>query len=562
MSYIAIHVRYLSITIILLFTLAGCSQTTFEDYLGGWEVKIESKEVFNFNITLNAMDKSKVYLQIEGQSSTTRLQLEQQSNQIYNGSYKNQLNVKVDLREDIPIVFFKIGHHLCAIEITEQKEGIWIGQWNLLITESAPFTFLMSLDINEDGSGYASIFFEEPTFHYMYADDFKLDENGFSFIDIRSRIEFKAQFQYQTIDLEMKFLEEKIRLKLKPRPVSTWQLGTSNNLAKTSYNKDNTRFKSLVMDIENDSLERTHSVVIAQKNTIIFEKYFDGFSANTLHDTRSLAKSFASASIGIAIKEGFLKDEYLPIKPFFERSYPAIDWSKGKDSVNLFHLMTMSSGIDAIDFGLNRNSYANEGTYQNQTDWTKHILEAPMVNTPGKSANYGSGSPHLLGPILANQIAEELPFYLHKKLFKPLSISNYRIQLTNQSEPYFGGGWYFTSIDLVKFGQLYLNGGNYNEKQIIPKEWVEKSMQKHVVLENTFDQNKYGFLFWHKTYQINEQQIESIEARGAGGQYLFIIPELDLVAVITSGNYTNNKGFQPERIMQDYILKEIVKLKP
>lgn len=557
MSYKKVYLSYLSIAIVLLFTLTGCAQT-FEDYLGGWEGKIENKEVFNFNLTLNAENKSKVYLQIEGQSSTTKITLEQQNNQIYNGYYKNQLNVKVDLREDIPIVFFEIGHHLCALKITEQKEGIWTGQWNLLIAESAPFTFLMSLDTNEDRSGYASIYFEEPTFHYMYANDFTLYENGFSFIDIRSRIEFKAQFQKQAIDLEMKFLEEKISLKLKPRPINTWQLGTTNNLAKTSYDKDYTGFKSLVREIENDSLERTHSVVITQKNTIIFEKYFDGFSANTLHDTRSLAKSFASSIIGIAIDEGILEDEYLTIKTFYEKSYPEIDWSKGKDSVNLFHLMTMSSGIDAIDFGLNRNSYANESNYQNQTDWTKHILDAPMINTPGKSANYGSGSPHLLGPILSSEISEELPFYLHKKLFRPLSISNYRIQLTNQSETYFGGGWYFTSIDLVKFGQLYLNGGEYNGKQIISKEWIEKSMQKHVVLENTFDQNKYGFLFWHKTYQIDEQQIESIEARGAGGQYLFIIPELDLVAVITSGNYSNNKGFQPERIMKDYILKEVV----
>lgn len=82
-------------------------------------------------------------------------------------------------------------------------------------------------------------------------------------------------------------------------------------------------------------------------------------------------------------------------------------------------------------------------------------------------------------------------------------------------------------------------------------------MQQHLILENTFDLNPYGYYFWHKTYEVGSRSFSSVEARGAGGQYVFILPQHDLIVVILSGNYQNNKGFQPERIMQEYILPEI-----
>ncbi|MER3329217.1 MAG: serine hydrolase, partial [Candidatus Kapaibacterium sp.] len=109
------------------------------------------------------------------------------------------------------------------------------------------------------------------------------------------------------------------------------------------------------------------------------------------------------------------------------------------------------------------------------------------------------------------------------------------------------------------FGQLYLNNGLWEGKEIISKQWIKKSFDKYYFLENTFDKNEYGYLFWHKTYNAKGRKITSIEARGSGGQYLFIIPEYELVVVITSGNYRNNRGFQPELIMEKYILPEFVK---
>ena len=116
---------------------------------------------------------------------------------------------------------------------------------------------------------------------------------------------------------------------------------------------------------------------------------------------------------------------------------------------------------------------------------------------------------------------------------------------------------YLTPKDMLKFGELYLNKGKSESKRILSKKWVKNSFKNYRNLENVPDKNGYGYLWWHNTYQINGKNIESIEARGAGGQYIFVIPNLELVVVITSGNYRNGKTQQPEMLFEQYILPYI-----
>ena len=140
----------------------------------------------------------------------------------------------------------------------------------------------------------------------------------------------------------------------------------------------------------------------------------------------------------------------------------------------------------------------------------------------------------------------------------PLKMTNYSISTDDKGKPYFGGGFYLTSRDMMKFGELYRNRGVWNNKRILSEKWVNQSFDKYKVLENTNDKNEYGFLWWHKTYYVKGQEIKSIEARGAGGQYIAIIDDLDMTIVITSGNYRNGRFWQPEMIIEDYILPTFV----
>ena len=105
---------------------------------------------------------------------------------------------------------------------------------------------------------------------------------------------------------------------------------------------------------------------------------------------------------------------------------------------------------------------------------------------------------------------------------------------------------------------MYLNQGTWNGKQIISKAWVKESIEKHVQMQDVQDKNEYGYFWWHDTYEVNGQSIACIEARGAGGQFIFIIPELASVVVITSGNFRNRKGNQPRNILKEYILPALV----
>ena len=111
---------------------------------------------------------------------------------------------------------------------------------------------------------------------------------------------------------------------------------------------------------------------------------------------------------------------------------------------------------------------------------------------------------------------------------------------------------------MLKFGQLYVSKGKWNGKKIVSKKWVEKSFKNYLELKNTKDKNGYGYLWWHNTYTINGKEIKSIEARGNGGQYIFVIPALKTVCVITAGNYRSTKTQQPECILENYILPSLL----
>ena len=214
----------------------------------------------------------------------------------------------------------------------------------------------------------------------------------------------------------------------------------------------------------------------------------------------------------------------------------------------------MSSGLDV-------NNLASEDYYQNPANpkkWLQSVLEAPMVKEPGTFADYGSANPFLLGICLNERLDMPLEIYMDKKLFAPLGITNY-INQTDDSEttPYFGGGMLLTPRDMLKFGQLYLEKGKWKGEQIISEDWVNESFEKHVQLQDVRDKNHYGYQWWHDTYLINGKAINAIEARGAGGQFIFVIPELASVVVITSGNFRNGKGNQPRDILKEYILPAI-----
>jgi len=543
-----------------LFSCFSCqSQKELTNYLGGWSGELQSLDDFRFDFILS--EKEAYQLNIRGKETNVSYPLKVENQKANIEDENGQFTVKLDFSENVPIGFIQIGHHLCFLDFKSTASDEWTATWNLLLSNSFDPTFYLSLDQLNNNQFTASVFFQSPLCHYMNGEGFISEGNTISFRDRFSKLQFKGILQAESIALELQFLADKIKVKLVPTPYEQWKRGTNDeafNNRRILVNKTGNHLETLLTDISNNTLEGVHSIIISKQNQTIFEGYFNGFSETTLHDTRSVAKSFAAGIVGGAIDDGYIENENELIASYYQTDYPKLDWSNGKDSISIQHLLTMSSGLDAIDFGLNRTSFANEGNFQAQSNWTEFILSAPMVFPPGTVSNYGSGSPHLLAPIIRKATKQELEFYIHKKLFAPLEITDYRIQVTNENMPYFGGGWYVNAKSLLNFGLLYLNKGKWKRKSVLSEDWVSKSMAKQHILSNAIDKNEYGYLFWHKSYFVNGKEVKSIESRGTGGQYLFIIPDFELVVVIMSGNYSNNKGFEPEMIMRDYILPTVL----
>lgn len=330
----------------------------------------------------------------------------------------------------------------------------------------------------------------------------------------------------------------------------------------TEQDVDIAPLDELIKAIAAGDLPLTHGVLVAKSGKLIIEEYFYGFDSDTVHDMRSASKSIASTLIGLAIDRRVISGADARALDFLDyESYG--NWSDSKSEITLQHLMTMSSGLDANDS--DRDSVASENAYQwqrAQPDWIKFALDAPMIAEPGERVIYGSANPMILAGVLESAIGQPVEWFADEALFRPLGIHSYKISMRPMNAgAYLGGGMYLRPRDMLKIGQLYLDGGRWRGTQILSEEWVSDSFGKYGQLE-PIDRNgnQYGYLWWHETYKVGDNVIASIEARGNGGQYIFVVPEFDVVAVITAGNYRGGLEMtrQSQRILASYVLPAFV----
>ena len=293
---------------------------------------------------------------------------------------------------------------------------------------------------------------------------------------------------------------------------------------------------------------------------LLIEEYFNSEGRDTLHDPRSVGKTFASAVMGIAIEDGYIKSEQQTLSDFYNlRNFH--NYSQKKDSITLKSLLTMSSVFDADDN--DDNSPGNENNMYPTDNWVKFALDLKVDSSKQayKTWSYFTAGAVVLGDILNQKVPGGLQRYADTKLFKPLGITSYEWPYTPQHVPSTAGGIRLRALDFAKFGQLYKNGGIWNGKQIIPNEWVEKSFTKQITLPaDVVGPGNYGYLFWNKTYTVGGKSYETWYCTGNGGNKIFIFKDQPLVVVITATAY--NEGYahpQVDKMMQQYILPAVLK---
>ena len=327
-----------------------------------------------------------------------------------------------------------------------------------------------------------------------------------------------------------------------------WQ---TNNLR--SLNIDTTKIYKLFGQLQNRE-HKINSILLLKNGQIIIEEYFGENAKNTQHDLRSVTKSISSILMGIAIDKGMIESVDDPIRKYIKNPEPKKNIDKRKDEITIRHLLTMSTGLDCNDW--DKQSKGQEDKIYRKTDWLQSFLDLPMINEPGTVSNYCTMGQVFAAEIISRTSGMTFDNFTQTYLFKPLDIKNVSWGHTSKKEVLPSAKrLYMTSRDMAKIGQLVLDDGKWNGNQIVSKEWIEESTTAQTKIAGI----DYGFLWWKIPFVVNGDIIESIVATGNGGQYIMLIPELDMVAVFTGGAYNSQEDKLPFAIMTDVFLVAFIR---
>jgi CubicO group peptidase (beta-lactamase class C family) len=312
-----------------------------------------------------------------------------------------------------------------------------------------------------------------------------------------------------------------------------------------------------------------HSLLIARRGKLVLEEYFFGHSRDTPHDTRSAGKTFSSIMLGAAMLQGAKISQDTPIYQLLADRGPFANPDPRKARITLAHLMTHTSGLDCDDN--NSDSLGNEGTMTTQRaqpDWWKYTLDLRQVHDPGTHYAYCSANTNHVGGALTTATRTWLPDLFERSVARPLQFGRYYWNIAANGEGYQGGGAFVRPRDLLKIGQLYVAGGEWNGKRIVSADWVKRSTTPYIQItpattglsEEEFG-NSYSLaadgLTWHLfDLHAKDRIYKEYEASGNGGQLVIVVPEAQLVVGFTAGNY--QQGSIWGRWREEVVAKDIL----
>lgn len=314
------------------------------------------------------------------------------------------------------------------------------------------------------------------------------------------------------------------------------------------------------------------SVLIARRGRLIYEAYHDASSASLdesiaraqPRNTRSATKTVTGMLVGVAIEQAYLPDVTARVLPFFPDKQPVQRPDPRKSAITVEDLLTMSSLLECDDE--NPFSCGHEERMYTTEDWVQFTLDLPIKGFPswatrpedaphGRSFSYCTAGVVTLGAVLERATSRALPKFAQDTLFTPLGIDQAGWQYTPLGQAMTGGGLSLSSRDLLKLGQLYLQGGAWNGRQVVSASWVHTSLQAHAQVDSETD---YGYLWWLRHFTRGGQSCPCYLMQGNGGNKVAVFPTLDLVAVITSARYNAPEMRElSERLLTEYVLGAI-----
>jgi len=277
---------------------------------------------------------------------------------------------------------------------------------------------------------------------------------------------------------------------------------------------------SMMLFIKNTHQNIHHITMIRNHRTVLDADIYP-YSSQYRHDLASVTKSFTSLLIGIAIDKGFIKDENEPVLQFF----PEITaHSQRLDSLTIKDLITMRSGFEC---GVEDGEKALSNMRKSK-DWVKFIFDLPMTSKPGEKFSYCSCNFYILSEIISRATRLTPHEFAKKYLFAPLQISGTK-WLTNYKGMNHGwGDLFFYSADMAKIGQMVLDSGRWQGRQIVSAQWIKKSLH---TLTRLPDDKGYGYGWW------TNDKVGYDEAAGRGRQTISVIPSKNMVVTMLGGEF-------------------------
>ncbi len=334
--------------------------------------------------------------------------------------------------------------------------------------------------------------------------------------------------------------------------------------APQSVGLDATKLCALVAKFEEWKEANLHGVVVVRRGKLAFEHYFRGydlkarsgpgtidFDAETTHDLRSMTKSVTALVMGTAIDRGTIASVDQPVLSFFP-DYADLRTPE-KERITIRHLLTMSMGLAWDD----NPPFTNESTMVVSADSYRYVLSLPVVAEAGSVWNYSGGATALIGAVLSRATGKRFDVLAKSVLFDPLGISDVAWTRLRNGDPKDWCCLWMRPRDMAKIGQLVLNHGRWNDVQIVSDAWIDTATAAQIKRSQS---DSYGYQFWLGSSHVSDRQIDWVAAVGQGGQRIFIVPSLDLVIVVTAGNYYGNdmlSSLVPKIVRDDYVLPAV-----
>ncbi|TNE67142.1 MAG: class C beta-lactamase-related serine hydrolase [Alphaproteobacteria bacterium] len=304
----------------------------------------------------------------------------------------------------------------------------------------------------------------------------------------------------------------------------------------------------LAETISKGTYQTVTSVLVLENGATVYEGYFAGADAGTLHDTRSATKTVVSMAVGAAIEQGLIRDAGMLIAPYFPQYDALIKSDPRKADIRIEDLLTMSGPLECDDW--NSFSRGNEERMYIIEDWTAFYWGLPARGFPawqkppaqapyGRAFSYCTAGVQLLGETVERAAGEPFTDFVERSLFAPAGVTDFKWQRNGLGQAHMGGGLLLSTRSLGRLGEIERLKGMAGGRRVYSEDWAKAAITPHAHVPDTpFD---YGYLWWLQPYEVGGKTYIAAAMSGNGGNRVWVLPDFGLTIVLTKTDF-NTRG--------------------